>query len=73
MKKIDVYQIESNVEIPKDTSVPLSALEAGDSMLFPLEKRASVQTSASILKRTQGKTFKVKRVSEDRGRVWRVT
>lgn len=72
MKKIEVYQIESGVEIPKRSVVPLSALAVKDSMMFPLEKRASVQTMASLLKRTQGKEFKVKKIDEARGRVWRV-
>lgn len=72
MRKIEVYQIDSGVSIPKGAGVPLGKLGVGDSVQFPLSKRASVQTVASLLKRTKGMSFTIKKVDSESCRVWRL-
>lgn len=74
--KPPVYKIDSNVPVPdiKDRAepVPLSTLEPGESILFPLSRRRTVQTHASRLKTTAGKVFTIKKVDADSARIWRV-
>jgi hypothetical protein len=67
------YQVDKGVPIPvrRLGVVPLASLEAGDSVLFPSEDRAKVQSYASQMKRRTGKEFVVKKVSDTQCRVWR--
>jgi len=71
-KQIEVYKIESGVPMA-DYNVlpPLDLMDVGDSVVFPIKKRPSVQTVASRLKKEQGKEFTVRRLDQDSGRVWR--
>lgn len=78
-KRIGVYTIDDNVEIPEVTEggreyslPPLSMLNVGESILFPLELRKSVQTTASRIKKADGKEFIVRKVTEAFARVWRI-
>jgi hypothetical protein len=79
-KQIGVYTIDEDVEIPDSRAIdrtkeyslpPLAALEVGQSVLFPLELRKSVQTTASRIKKVDGKDFVVRKVDTDSARVWR--
>lgn len=72
--KIEVYQIESNVPMPdKGTSLPpIRKLEVGESILFPLVKRNTVQSLASRVKRETGRKFKVQKQDDKTARVWRI-
>lgn len=70
-KKIPVYIIDSDVK-PPDANVPLGLMSVGDSVLFPIERRNSVQSGVSRLKRLTSKRFTVKRVDEFYCRVWRL-
>jgi len=79
MRQIGVYTVEDDVEIPEATEVareyslpPLSVLDVGESVMFPLELRKSVQTTASRIKRANGREFVVRKVDADNARVWRV-
>lgn len=71
MSKIEVYKIESNVKVPTRAFPPLNLLEVDDSIQFSLDKRRSVQTVASKLKREQGKEFTVKKIDNTTARIWR--
>lgn len=73
MPDITVYQIDSGVPVPEGSRVPipLSKLEIGESILFPLQKRASVQSQASAVGRRTGKVFTVRKQGEKTARVWR--
>ena len=73
IKKIEPYVVESNVPIPvKVLSLPpLRELKVGESIVFPLEKRPSVQTAAFKLKRDEGLEFRVKKLDETSARIWR--
>lgn len=70
-KTINVYSIDSGVPIPESRGVPLARLEVGESFLFPLSKRASIQTQVSKIKRETDKDFVVKKMDEETARVWR--
>lgn len=77
-KKIGVYTIDESVKIPDITDrtreyslPPLSMLEVGESILFPLELRKSVQTTASRIKKSDAKEFVVRKVDAINARVWR--
>jgi hypothetical protein len=72
-RKVEVYEIESGVPIPKDIGLPpLDQLKVDESVQFPADKLASVRTTASRLKKEEQKEFVVKKIDEDHGRVWRV-
>lgn len=71
MKKIPVYNIDTGVPIPKIVSMPLQSLEVGESFLFPLDMRRSVQTIASRTKRLTGKEYTVKKMDDNVARIWR--
>lgn len=75
-KNIPVFQIDRDVPVPdiKDRAepIPLSTLEPGESILFPLSRRRTVQTHASRLKTTTGKVFTIKKVDNNNARIWRL-
>lgn len=68
---IEVYTIDSNVPIPTSALPPIGMLEVGDSILFSASKRRSVATTASRLKKEQGKRFKINKQDADTVRIWR--
>lgn len=65
--------IESGVPYPDSlrTRSILRKLEIGQSVVFSLKKRPSIQTMASALKRNYGLEFTVKKVDDENLRVWR--
>lgn len=70
-KKIAIYQIETTVA-PPDAAVPLTLMSVGDSVLFPIEKRNSVQSAVSRMKGYGSpKRFTVRREGELYCRIWR--
>lgn len=66
------YNIESGVEMPRQR-IPFGSMEVGDSVVVPMEKRGSAQSQASRIKRTTGKTFTMKRIENNKVRIWRIT
>lgn len=74
MSEIKVYKIDGGVPMPdKGTALPpIRQLEIGESILFPLNKRASVQSLASHVRRDTGRRFKVQKQDNNTARVWRV-
>lgn len=70
-KKIEVTEITSEYPIPVRVSHPMDRLEVGESYSFPLAKRASVQTTASRIKKEHGKEFTIKKIDDEVARVWR--
>lgn len=70
-KNIPVYQVEDDVPIPVKISTPLERLAVGESFSFPLDKRRSIQTQASALKKRDDKEFTVRKVDDEVARVWR--
>jgi hypothetical protein len=73
MSKIPVYSIDTGVPVPETYgSFPLAQLKVGESILFPLEKRRSVATLASKLKKDEGKVYTIKKMDDNNARVWRV-
>lgn len=77
MKKIEVFTIDTHVPIPEHQAdwgtLPLGRMKVGDSFLFPVTQRGTVQSKASLLKRRDGNKFTVKQVSEDECRIWKVS
>lgn len=71
-KNIPVYTVDSGVPPPDAKHVPLESLEVGDSMLFPLARRNTVQTLASRIKSKSGKEFTIKKIDENTARIWRL-
>lgn len=72
MRKINVYEVESNVPIESEhPTLPLSTLAVNDSVLFELNRRNSVQSQISRMKKRTGKEFTIRKVDADHARVWR--
>lgn len=70
--KVD-YQVDEGVPIPvRNETVPIKDLKAGESILFPTELRAKVQSNASHMSKRTGKEFTIKKISNINSRVWRV-
>ena len=72
---INVYKVEKDVPIPEPKKrsgvVPLSSLGVGESVEFPANLRRNVASSASRIKRKEGKDFTIRIVDEENCRVWR--
>lgn len=72
MTKIELYQVEGSVPIPvRRSQNPIVDLKLGDSFLFPLEKRKTMQTMATREKKRYGKEFTIRKVDDKHARVWR--
>jgi hypothetical protein len=71
-KTIPVVSIDSGIPAPERASYPYDSLQVGDSFLFPVSKRGSVQSRVNRMKREQGKEFTVKKMDKDTCRVWRI-
>jgi len=76
VKKIPVYQIDSDVPMPEEPETfndafPLERLEVGESFEFPYEHRKYVQSRASTIKRRKGMEYTVRKVDDKSARVWR--
>lgn len=73
MVKIPVTTIDTGVPIPDSVvNYPLKDLDVGDSFVFPKEKRASVQSKASLVKKETGREFTVSKIDDTNCRIWRV-
>lgn len=76
-KSIGVYVVESGVAVPdagaswQYSLPPLSVLDVGESVLFPIKLRRSVQTTVSRIKKANGREFVVRKVDAENARVWR--
>lgn len=72
---IDVkYKVEKGIPIPVRSASPalrLAKLEVGESIVFPLSKRAAIQSNASRTKASNGRNFTVKKINSTECRVWR--
>lgn len=74
MKKIPVdYKVDKDVPIPVRTGPDIGRLEVGESMEFPLNMRPWVASHASRLKRSQGKTYTIKKINASAARIWRIS
>lgn len=71
-KQIEVYQIDTGVPLPGTALPPIRQLAVGESILFPLNKRNTVQSLASRLKKETGREFKIQKQSDEAARVWRI-
>lgn len=73
MADIEVdYTPDKGVPVPVHrATVPISELKSGESLLFSIKDRGKVQSLASSLKKSRGKEFTVKRVSDTQCRIWR--
>lgn len=72
-----MFKIDKSVPTPDPTPdrsapIPLSKLEVGESILFPNDRRQSIQANASRLKGRTDKVFTIKKVDEDNARIWRI-
>jgi hypothetical protein len=65
------FKVDQGVPMPKVYRYPIDELEVGESFEFPIEKRQSVQTSASNIKKKSDKSFVVSKVNDEVGRIWR--
>lgn len=71
-KKIPVVTIDTGVPIPGKIRYPLEQLKVGESFVFPVGKRNSVQARASRYAKESGRKFEVRRMDQENCRVWRV-
>lgn len=71
--KVDVkYTMDKGVPVPvRKVSLPIRAMEVGDSFAFNINDRNTAQSRASILKKQLGREYTVKRISEGECRIWR--
>lgn len=69
---IQVVQVTSEVPIPVRIEYPLDKMEVGESFTFPEERRNTMQSRVSILKKRNGKHFTIKKVEDNQCRLWRV-
>lgn len=70
-KKIPVTSIDTGIPVPERATYPLNELKVGESFLFPVKKRGSVQTRVSSIKSISDKDFTIKKMDEETCRVWR--
>lgn len=70
MAKIQVYEVQDDVPVPIDILRVLREMEKGQSFTFPPERRRTVATYASKVRKETGHKF-VLRVEDNIGRVWR--
>jgi hypothetical protein len=76
---IEVWKIDKNEPMPVPTRArngwgnlpPITQLDIGDSIEFPVKIRNRVQVRASQLKRLDGKEFTVRVVADGVCRIWR--
>ena len=76
MKKVDVFEVEQGVPIPKVSQrtsgiVPIGLLEVGDSIVFSAKLRPRVASYASQLKRRKGLEYTIRLIDPENCRVWR--
>lgn len=69
------YNVEQGVPIPAKrvgaTTPPIREMAVGDSIVFKIEIRNSVQSIASRIKRVEGKEFTTSKISDTQCRIWR--
>lgn len=70
---IDVTSIDTGVPTPEPRlKYPLAQLEVGQSFVIPLEKRVSISSSISMVKKKYpDRKFTVRKESDTTARVWR--
>ncbi len=66
------YDIDDGVSIPVRKTMPLRELKVGQSIEFPKQRRGSVNSVASRLKKETGMVFTVQTINENTCRIWRV-
>ena len=66
------YTVDTGVPIPESKGVPLRTLKVGESVVFPLSRRNSIQSMVAVLKKTTGREYTVKKINGEEARVWRV-
>lgn len=73
-KQIPVeFEIDKGIPVKVSSSkYPLEEMEVGDSFLAPKNQRPSISTRMTMLKKTMGREYTSRTVSEDEVRVWRV-
>lgn len=70
-KKIEVANIDTGIPVPDRASYPIRDLAVGESFVFPLNKRGSVQTKASKIKAETGHDYTIRKIDNDTARIWR--
>lgn len=66
------YTIDKGVPIPirrETKSVPISKLEVGESIVFPLSQRPAVQSNAS--RKKGDREYTISKINDKECRVWR--
>ena len=71
-KVINIYTVDSGVPVPEPIHMPLARLEIGESFVFDIAKRNSVQTVASRIKKEKGMEFTIHKIDEQTARIWRI-
>ena len=67
------YKIEKDVPMPTPSVMyPFADMEVGDSFLANLAERPKISTYMNRHKKTTGKKFKTRKISDSECRVWRV-
>lgn len=65
------YSVDKGIKVPVKRALPLASLNIGESIEFPFERRSTVATQASTIKRRTGKVFTVRKIDDNKCRVWR--
>ncbi len=70
------FPVDKGIPVPVKrrvrSAVPVSQMEVGDSILFPISSRPTVQSRASRVKASTGKQFTIRKVEDGFCRVWRI-
>lgn len=67
------YKIDAGVPLPKrKPTVRLSKMKLNESIAFPEAQRASVQSTASRLKKDKAMWFTIQKMPDGVCRVWRI-
>lgn len=65
------HKVDKGVPIPVNHTLPLTSLDVGESIKFPIEDRQKVASRASTLKRRRGLEFTIRKEDDKYCRVWR--
>lgn len=72
MNNIEVYQVDSAVPLPDGKQpLPLRQLNIGESFVFPIERRASISSMATIFGKKTDRKFTIRKEGDNLCRIWR--
>jgi hypothetical protein len=70
-KRIPITKIDTGVPLPGSVKYPFDKLDVGDSFVVGISKRSSVSSAATNYGKRTGTKFVVRKIEDDKLRVWR--